>query len=220
MATDWDYRVREAAQGSLGSAHRLLQCLSGQRLGGSAVEVGSAAKEAIAGFRSLVSLLEGSLPASHRKRVRRGPLPSSKGIDPAHLMDRGDPPKVAATFVLTGPGGLQRQRQAQVPLEKNKTALRLDGCRMDYRSMSTMPSRPTSFVSSVSVDGGSNSSMGNQLLNYYCYSSSSAQTSVGGSSSFYAWKRKHLGEEGSVRCTMSTGGCHCSKRRQGIPPGY
>uniref|UniRef100_A0A1D1Y0N8 Putative WRKY transcription factor 21 n=1 Tax=Anthurium amnicola TaxID=1678845 RepID=A0A1D1Y0N8_9ARAE len=196
MAGDWDSRVREAAQGGLRSAHRLLQCVSGQRACSGALELGVAAREAVAGFRSFASLLEAALP-SRRRRIRRGPLPAAKGVDPAQLMDGGGPPKGGAAS-----GG----RLPLHPREKN-AAPRPD-------SGVAVPARPPLFVPSLSVDGSGGVGIGKPLLSYYCYSSSSsAQTSVGGSS-LYPWKRKHAGEEGSARCTVSTGGCHCSKRRK------
>lgn len=51
-----------------------------------------------------------------------------------------------------------------------------------------------------------------QLLNnyFYCYSSMSAQQSSGGESSFLSSKKRN----GGLKCTVSAGGCHCSKRRQ------
>ncbi|XP_039142301.1 probable WRKY transcription factor 15 [Dioscorea cayenensis subsp. rotundata] len=51
-----------------------------------------------------------------------------------------------------------------------------------------------------------------QLLNnyFYCYSSMSAQQSSGGESSFLSSKKRN----GGLKCTVSAGGCHCSKRRK------
>ncbi|KAJ0962055.1 hypothetical protein J5N97_029883 [Dioscorea zingiberensis] len=58
--------------------------------------------------------------------------------------------------------------------------------------------------------------MSKQLLNYYyCYSSMSAQQgSIGEASMLSSKRRKHGNEAGGLKCTVSTGGCHCSKRRK------
>ncbi|XP_073102351.1 probable WRKY transcription factor 17 [Elaeis guineensis] len=212
MTSNWDFTIRQAAQSSLSSAHHLFRCIAGQKIVRSSHELSLIARDAIAEFESLVSLLDGSLPA-RRGRIRKGPLLNSPGIDPAELMDRRDPPKDAIFSLPNNGVQLLQQLQAHA-LQRCYSETDVVGLKnpsvcsesaIDRRSMLPF-AQP--IISSSSM-GGNNISK--QFLSYHC-STSSFQGSIDGSSVLSS-KRKH-GSERGMMCTVSTGGCHCSKRRK------
>ncbi|XP_038982501.1 probable WRKY transcription factor 7 [Phoenix dactylifera] len=213
MTSNWDFTIRQAAQSSLRSAHHLFHCIAGQKISRSSHELSLIAHDAIAEFESLLSLLDGSLPA-RRGRIRRGPLPNSPEINPAELMDRRDPPKDAICSLPSG---------AAVRLFHQPQAHALQRCRSETDAAGLW--NPSVWSESVaarrsmlpfghpilpsgSMDG---ISVSKQFLSYH-YPSSSFQGSIDGSSMLSS-KKKHGSERGTM-CTVSTGGCHCSKRRK------
>lgn len=216
MASNRDFTIRQAAQSSLRSAHQLFRCIAGQKMSRSSHELSLIARDAITEFESLVSLLDGSLPA-RRGRIRKGPLLNSPGIDPAELMDRRDPPKDATSSLPSSNGvPLFHRLQAARALQrcysetdavgsKNPSVVRSTESVVDRRSM--LPFAQPILSSNSSMDGNN---ISKHLLSYH-YSSSSFQGSVDGSSMMSS-KRNHASERGMM-CTVSTGGCHCSKRR-------
>ncbi|KAG1362196.1 putative WRKY transcription factor 7 [Cocos nucifera] len=212
MTSNWDFTIRQVAQSSLRSAHHLFGCIAGQKIIRSSHELSLITRDAIAEFKSLVSLLDDSLPA-RRGRIRKGPLlMNSPGINPAELMDRRDPPKEAICSLPNNGVPLFQQLQAHA-LQRCYSETDVVGLKnpsvcsesvVDRRSMLPF-AQP--ILSSGSMDANN---VSRQFLSYH-YSTSSFQGSVDGSSMLSS-KRKH-GSERGMTCTVSTGGCHCSKRR-------
>ncbi|XP_068651112.1 probable WRKY transcription factor 11 [Aristolochia californica] len=221
VASRWDFKVQEAAQSGLRSAHDLFSTISREKQGGNIREFSAIAEGAIAEFEKLLFLLDTSLPNS--KRIRKGPLPKSPNINPRDLMENPNPkPPVAQTSQqhppkcptpsLTLSSSFNLYRHSQPPMlprrfsetnldEPTSSLLRLDSCVL--QASTTIPSRQ-SFVSSISMDGNS---YDRRMLQY---STSSIQTAPDDFSIKFGGK----GEEDGTKCAASAGGCHCSKRRK------
>ncbi|XP_068669586.1 probable WRKY transcription factor 11 [Aristolochia californica] len=223
VALRWDFKVQEAAQTSLKSAHDLFSSISGHKQGRSIHEFSAIAEGAIAEFEKLLSLLDSSLPNS--KRIRKGPVPKTSSINPRELMENSNrnlkPPVAQAsqrhpprcpTPSLTLSNCFNLYRQSQPPMLPRcfpvtdldlptASLLRLDSCVNQVST--TIPSRQ-SFVSSISLDG---KSYDRRMLQY---STSSIQSVPDDFSIKFGGKS----EEGSTKCAASAEGCHCSKRRK------
>ncbi|KAG9452387.1 hypothetical protein H6P81_005291 [Aristolochia fimbriata] len=222
-----DFKVQEAAHRSLKSAHDLCITIAGQKEGRSIDEFSTTAEGAIAEFKKLLSLLDGSLQ-QNTKRIRRGPLPkSSSPVNPRELMENSMPkpnpkppfaqasqrhppkcPPPSGSFNLyrksQQPPILMQRRFSETDLGVVPTAslLRLDSC-VNQASTTTMPSRQ-SFVSSISVDGNS---FDRRMLQY-------SSSSILSAPDDFSIKFGGKSEEGSTKCAAPAGGCHCSKRRK------
>lgn len=234
MTQKWDFNVHEAAQSSFRSAHHLFNCISGQKQGTSVQELTLITENAVAEFRKLLSLLDS--PPLHGKRIRKGPLPSSLHISPNELLEnlnfpvplRVDPtqfdrphPQFMQLFHLHNRPNNSFQSFRQMQLSKSQhcyaetdviaqknSSLQFDGC--ISLSSSTIPSGQ-SFPSSISLDG---SSIGKPMMQYSSLSMQSTRDDSSMLSSKMTFGGKSEGE--SRKCAASTGGCHCSKRRQAI----
>lgn len=234
MTSQWDFNVQKAAQSSFRSAHDLFTYISGQKQGTSIQELSLITEKAIAEFRKLLFLLDG--PPLHRKRIRKGPLPKSLNINPIELLEnsnssvsprvdpiRFDPPHPQFMQLFhhhnTPNNNFQLYQQRQHPTSKHfdsvtdvlaqkNSFLQFDGC--ISQSSSTVLSRQ-SFPSSISLD---RSCIGKPMMQ----NSSLSMQSTRDDGSMFSSKMTFGGksESESRKCAASTGGCHCSKRRQAV----
>ncbi|XP_072960924.1 uncharacterized protein [Typha angustifolia] len=78
----------------------------------------------------------------------------------------------------------------------------IERCVSPINPVSTPTTTSANILPSIGVTSSNN--INKHFLNSCCYSSSS---------SMLPSKRKHGSEGGTAKCTASTGGCHCSKRR-------
>ncbi|KAL6004951.1 hypothetical protein ACLOJK_005510 [Asimina triloba] len=235
----WDLQIHEAAQRSFRSARLVFSCISGQKEGRRIQGLSTIADGAVTEFRKLVSLLD--CPFPDHKRIRKGPLPISLRINPNELMDKPDFPVAKCTSpavntqfkkllpphrnsttpsVLVHSGNFQLHEQVQRSIlqrccsESNILLSKNSFPQFDGGVSHASPKVPSgqSFVSSISLDGNS---IDRRVLQY---SSSSIHSAPSGwdDCSMLSSKFKFGGksEDASARYAASTGGCHCSKRRQ------
>ncbi|KAM1024621.1 hypothetical protein ACFX13_038604 [Malus domestica] len=213
-----DFTIHEVAQSSLKHAHRLFRCISEKKHKRSAQEVSLVAQDAVNEFRKLLTLLDGSI-LSNQKRIRRGPLPESHGINQVELLESHhlclgfrqlfsnthQSDHVAANVIRSNGFSMGRERKPSLALQQGhcETSVVLpNNLIMGLNQFSQKPS-----TSLISMDGSSINTQ-TWMIHY----SSSELFASRDSDSMFSSKKKC--EEASTRCLASTGGCHCSKRRK------
>ncbi|XP_020094350.1 probable WRKY transcription factor 11 [Ananas comosus] len=203
-----DITILSAAQRSINTAHHLFRCVVSQKPDRSASqELSVIARETIAEFKNLLSLLDG-VTYPRDKRIRKGPLPTSNEINRAALIERWTSPSCSKnTMNYNGVQLFQKlQSQAYFAVPKCTSGMQFPGA-MNQRLLFPLR-RP------ISSSIGMNPYKTNMHLVNHCFSSSVTQgSSIGESSMLSNHKRKH-NSEGGMNCTASTGGCHCFKRRK------
>uniref|UniRef100_A0A6N2JYC0 WRKY domain-containing protein n=1 Tax=Salix viminalis TaxID=40686 RepID=A0A6N2JYC0_SALVM len=215
MTPRWDFKIHEVAQSSFRHANNLFSCISDQNQKRSIQEVSLIAQDAVDEFRNLVRILDDSAQ-SDCKRIRKGPLPHAHDINPVELMDSPNsvsespgqnfsrpsrqlfPPQSilsTSSFTHVNSFNLYREKQKK-PIDNVDVKNNL------VTGLNLSPLQPNACF--LSLDGSGRVTH---------HSSSEGLPSQDDSSLF----SKSKSEETSAKCLASTGGCHCSKRRQ-VPP--
>ncbi|KAG6782655.1 hypothetical protein POTOM_012065 [Populus tomentosa] len=215
MTPRWDFKIHEVAQSSFRHAHNLFSCISDQNQKRSIQEVSLIAQDAVNEFRNLVRILDDSAQ-SDCKRIRRGPLPHAHDINPVELMDSphsvskisdnsfSQPSRqlfplqsILSTTSLTHVNTLNLHREKQKKSKDN-----VDVKNNLIMGLNHSPLQTSAYF--LNSDGSGR---------IIPHSSSEGLPSQDDSSIF----SKSRSEETGAKCLASTGGCHCSKRRQVIP---
>ncbi|XP_022738204.1 probable WRKY transcription factor 17 [Durio zibethinus] len=208
MTRRWDFSVHEVAQSSFRRANHLFSCISDQSQKRSIQEVSLMAHDAVNGFRKLLTLLDGSMQ-SDCKRIRKGPLPKSRNVNPIELMD-------SPNFASQSSGSKSHQphilRQLVSPRSNQsytglipRNVVVLPNLIMGLHRSSTLPR-----MHMFSLDGLSN-------IDKKILPPSSSEILVSQDERCMLPSKRKVGvesEEASIKCAASTGGCHCSKRRK------
>ncbi|XVF13335.1 hypothetical protein REPUB_Repub08aG0199900 [Reevesia pubescens] len=210
MNPRWDFEVHEVAQSSFRRANHLFSCISDQSQKRSIEEVSFMAEDAVNGFRKLLTLLDGSTQ-SDCKRIRKGPLPKSHNVNPTELMDSPNFASQSSGFRSSQPIILRKLVSSPQCNQPNtglipRNVVVLPNFIMGLHHSSTQPS-----LSMFSLNGRSN--IDKKIIPR---SSSEILVSQDDQSCLFPPKTKAgvETEEATIKCAVSTGGCHCSKRRK------
>lgn len=210
----WDFKIDEVAQNGFRYAHHLLTCMSDQAQAATTQEVNYIAHEALTEFRKLLALLD---EERDYKRVRKGPLLNSGPVNPVDWMDSPSALSQSHWCNSIQPSIVKQliplQNSQPLPplfptnsfnLYREKKNLALQRCYSANNSLTGLNFVQKPAVSPISTDG---SGLDGQTIRY---SSSEILASRDDST-----KRKcgTKGEQESMRCVASTGGCHCTKKR-------
>ncbi|CAK7355821.1 unnamed protein product [Dovyalis caffra] len=214
MSPRWDFRVHEVAQSSFSQAHHLFSCISDQNQKRSIQEVSLIARDALNEFRNLVRLLDGSVQ-SDAKRIRKGPLPNSRDINPVELMDSPNSVTKSSDHNFSQPNRQLFHLQSIQPTtlihansfnmyrEKQKTKDNVDVKTNLIMGLNLSPLQLSTSFLSLDRNG--------RIIHH---SSSEVLPSQDDSSVFSKSRSGVKSDETGSKRLASTGGCHCSKRRK------
>ena len=232
-----DFKVHEAAQSSLERANRFFSCVSDEKQEKSVQELSLVAKEAVDGFKKLLLLLDEPKPSDDQKRIRKGPLPKTRDVNPSELMDSANSSLKNMTSKSSQPFVVRQflppqsnhqspitsalvQRNSLIGLSGEKQNPVLQPCYYSGQTSSTviLPGNSMAGLSHFSQQpSNSMISMNGSSVSMHAihYTSSELLASDRASSSMFSSQMKCGAKSDNTdpRCVASTGGCHCSKRR-------
>ncbi|XWS38534.1 hypothetical protein CRYUN_Cryun19dG0139500 [Craigia yunnanensis] len=208
MTPRWDFKVHEVAKSSFRCVNHMFSCISDQSQKRSIQEVSLMAQDAVNGFRKLLTLLDGSMQ-SDCKRIRKGPLPKSRNVNPIELMESHNFSSQSSGCKSSQPHIL-RQLVSPQNNQSNTRLIPRNVVALPNLIMGLLHSPTLPSMSMVSLDGRSN--MDKKLIPW-----SSSEILVSQDESCMFPSKIKVGmesEEASTKCAASTGGSHCSRRRK------